>query len=192
MQIPAAEYVGRLLAKYGGVSTRTLCGLMRRLLVDGEPRLRESFLQGYTVAVRSGGKDAFLFADCCPESEYALVEEKLQAQLDARTRESAAAAGEGSAAVQKSSDDAPAGDKEAMPAPASSGGEGGEEQATRVAPKPTVEPKQTAEQEQAARVEACELWALSLMSRACFVTAIRAPHSSGENNSNPAVVNCCV
>ncbi|CAJ1352747.1 unnamed protein product [Effrenium voratum] len=139
VQIPAAEYVGRLLAKYGGVSTRTLCGLMRRLLVDGEPRLRESFLQGYTVAVRSGGKDAFLFADCCPESEYALVEEKLQAQLDARTRESAAAAGEGSAAVQKSSDDAPAGDKEAMPAPASSGGEGGEEQATRAAIQADVE-----------------------------------------------------
>ena len=59
--------------------------LIRRLLVDGEPRLQQTFR---TILEQSGGQPGkMVFAETDPESEFGVLEKRLQSTTEAMEAE---------------------------------------------------------------------------------------------------------
>ncbi|CAJ1345345.1 unnamed protein product, partial [Effrenium voratum] len=83
---PGEKYFQALRKRFEAVSHRVgaLQRLERRLLVEGEPTLREQFLSA--LKAHAGGDVTKLkMLEAVPESELALLEEKLETETEAVT-----------------------------------------------------------------------------------------------------------
>ena len=83
----AQEYFGALQMRFALSWERVPSGekLIRRLIVDGEPRLQQTF---HTILEQSGGQPGkMVFAETDPESEFGVLEKRLQSTMEAMEAE---------------------------------------------------------------------------------------------------------
>ena len=81
-QAPGAQYNAHIRAKFANVLpfVPAFQKVIKRFLIDGEPKLREIFLATYRDC-KAGALD---FLDLAPESEFGLAEQRLLTEQEAR------------------------------------------------------------------------------------------------------------